>query len=339
MATISTWVPWQPGSGPVDRAWRWIRLLGIIYLAACAAYILHTSGWIGGALPEVRVPDAIGLSRETAFAKMQRLGLTPHVQDGPRSDGYAQGAVMQQSLTPGMHVRAGRGVYLLVCSGALHVIVPDLRGLDSGAAARVIARLGLEPSIAANVPSFDVPFDSVVEQAPAPGVRAEYGTPVALALSNGLPDYALDEVDPSLQGAVTAPGDPGLSDPTAPLPAIPGTVSLGGAPSSATLPASGAPVSTTVPADGYSASTTVSLGESPPAVTNPEPGASTPGSAGYRQPDYPKAHYPTRAGATAPNTGLARTPYRRPVNHPSGAAVVDSAPADSTPADSALAAP
>lgn len=170
------------------RTWRWTRILGLVYLAGCALYLLFTLQAFTGALPEIKVPMVVGVEQARATGDLEQLGFIVHVDAIEPADGFPAGAVMYQSLQPDSHVRTGRNIYLIICQGPAHVVLPDLRQSANYDAMRALAQLGLQPSIATTAHSSTIAFDSVIEQIPAPGTRVEVGSAVALIISDGPPD-------------------------------------------------------------------------------------------------------------------------------------------------------
>ncbi|MDQ2731119.1 MAG: PASTA domain-containing protein [Armatimonadota bacterium] len=334
------------------RTWRWIRILGFIYLCGCAVYLLLTLQAFTGALPEVKVPLVVGVEQGRATADLEKLGFIVHVDAVEPADGFPAGAVMYQSLHPDAHVREGRSIYLVICQGPAHVVLPDLRQSANYDAMRALAQLGLQPSIASTAHSSAVSFDSVIEQIPAPGTRVEVGSAVALIVSDGPPDD-YPGGDSPLSAGDTSSGDmasvprprhhePTDKDPSkadkdgskSKDPTQPGDT--GAAPIDPTMPdippmpkidASGNIIDPSIPAADK-------IGNTIPGDTSPLSSNSIPDDTTARPPTpAPRPGRPSHEGSRRrPTAPTPRTPAARP-RGPVNPSPVDTTPLPMTPAD------
>ena len=209
-------------------AWRWTRILTLIYLTVCAAALFYLVQPFIVVHTEVSVPAVVGSQGPDAVAKLDAQGLSEHTIED-RSDGYPTGTVMFQSPDPGTHVRQGRIINLIVCSGPIHVVIPDLKQAASADAMQTLTQLGLTPSVGPGIRSMSLPFDSVVTTMPPPGSRVEVGSPIELIVSQGPPDGALLDTGPGGTSPLVGVPDPSGPAGSGGTPEAPGTSPPAGA--------------------------------------------------------------------------------------------------------------
>ena len=93
---------------------------------------------------QVEVPDVIGLSRESAEARISDAGLQPGTVTEEESE-EPEGEVLAQDPAGGAEVERGATVNLTVSTGVETVDVPDVVGLSGGDASGQIRADGLVP--------------------------------------------------------------------------------------------------------------------------------------------------------------------------------------------------
>lgn len=150
--------------------WAWLR-----------SYTLHGSS--------MRVPDLQGLSFDEAEDVLQKRELQAVVIDSVYTAAAAKGAVVDQDPEPGMEVKPGRKVYLVINASQPKMMnMPDLVDLSKRQALSVADILGLKVKELVYKP--DPCTDCVIEQLYkgepiAPDARIRRGEAITLVLGSG----------------------------------------------------------------------------------------------------------------------------------------------------------
>jgi len=191
MAAIPITEGWD-GIDTIFRVWRWVRLLGFIYLSILAGALTLLVRAFLQPLPEVTVPNVVQLDREQAVSQLEQLGFKVHADTYDMADHTVPNTIIYQSLPDGQHVRAGRPIFLITCGGPAHVIVPDVRGQQRDDALAALVTAGLKPTVSSTAHSPKVPYDAVIDQIPAPGQQVDAQSAAALVVSDGPPEDSTD---------------------------------------------------------------------------------------------------------------------------------------------------
>ena len=130
----------------------------------------------------VEVPPIVGMTRDSAAAALQRIGLAlgsvvTRASDTPR------GTVVGTTPDAGTRVSAPSRVDVVLSAGPTAVSMPDLMGRPYDEARTTIEQLGLRIA-RVNVDSTAfAPFNTVVYQLPGAGARVGNGHAVTLTIS------------------------------------------------------------------------------------------------------------------------------------------------------------
>ncbi len=142
-------------------------LFGLGALGVLVAGLLVFGGWfLAGAT--VLVPDVTGIPEGAARTRIAQAGLALGSVER-RFDVEPAGTVLSQFPDPGVGVRRGTEIFLVVSAGTEEFTMPDVIGLGITVARAMLEQAGLVVRIEA-VES-DQPIDTVVETVPAPGAR------------------------------------------------------------------------------------------------------------------------------------------------------------------------
>lgn len=133
----------------------------------------------------VTVPSFVGQAAPDATSEISRLQLKSAIIGHTSSSHYPKGVIVNQQPVPGMHVRAGRQISLVVSDGVQTELMPDVRYQTLREAGLDLSRARLELAKTSYARSDDVPADHVIDQDPAPLVSVTEGTPIALTVSKG----------------------------------------------------------------------------------------------------------------------------------------------------------
>ncbi|HTR20926.1 MAG TPA: PASTA domain-containing protein [Gemmatimonadales bacterium] len=139
------------------------------------------------------VPRVLGMTLPQARQEIQRAGLVP--QDGgtethPTAPG---GTVIWQDPPPAVAAQAGGRVTLVSSAGPPKIPIPDVAGLDSGLARRLIAAVGLVVADVESVQAAVAPGIAMLTR-PAPGTPLPAGSSLRLVVSIGAPTISVPDL-------------------------------------------------------------------------------------------------------------------------------------------------
>ena len=225
------------------RGWRWrsgwallIAILGLLAVGGHQGFQALREWWL---IPEVIVPNVLGMSLVAAERRLEEFRLTGRVVGEQFHDEAPPGEILRQNPQAGGRVREGRAVELWVSKGReLARPVPEVVGLPIREARLRLAEAGLSVGGETEVHDPVVAADHVIAQNPAAGTEGLIrGAPVYLEVSRGpepvmltLPDFRgelletvrqhLEELG-LIEGTVTeqeGPGTPGAVGGQTPAP-------------------------------------------------------------------------------------------------------------------------
>ncbi len=135
-------------------------------------------------VPQVVVPDIVGLTEGQAQEFLQRVGLIPVFGGSRHDDAFAAGLVLEQVFPPGLPVAVGEPVTYTVSLGPQLVTVSDLVNTPRDVALQQAESIGLNVEVVEE-PSQNVAQGVVISQDPPPGAQVPPGTLMRLNVSIG----------------------------------------------------------------------------------------------------------------------------------------------------------
>ena len=175
---------------PPRRRWPLVALLVVALLGAAMAggYLL----WDRVLAPVVPIPAVTGLPEAEAVEQLEASGFEAVVADDRPFDlDVPAGRVLAQDPTG--QARTSTVVTLVLSAGPRQVEVPDVVGLQRGAALEAIDEAGLEAAaVAQHHP--DAPAGEVTAVDPAPGTVLDEASTVELTLSLGPPPIEVPDL-------------------------------------------------------------------------------------------------------------------------------------------------
>ena len=165
---------------PADDRWEQVRDKPMPWLKptiwAAVVILLLAGAWFGIqqlrsmlVVPEVVVPDVIGLPYETALAALEDAGLVAELLRQENNREFAENTVISQNREPGMKVRKEATVGLVVSLGPLKERMPDLVNTPLDEALKSLRRLGVpEEHIEQEWIKGDAPNGTVLQQSIKP---------------------------------------------------------------------------------------------------------------------------------------------------------------------------
>ncbi len=140
------------------------------------------------AKPEVAVPNLIGFEVTEAEKLAEKNGLRLNVVKREPNETVQPGGILSQVPKPGMIVRKGRVIDVVVSSGIETVMVPDLTGKTLIEAEILLDQAGLKRGDIYSESNRNVPEDHIIRQKPAPNTKIQKGATVDIYRSLG-PEY------------------------------------------------------------------------------------------------------------------------------------------------------
>ena len=132
------------------------------------------------------VPNVIGLTETNATQAITGAGLVLGAVSLQNSPTVPAGSVISQNPVAGVSVVANSAVDLVVSSGPVQVIVPNVVGLTEANATAAITGANLVLGAVTNQSSPSVPAGSVISQTPLAGVSVEANSAVDIVVSTGV---------------------------------------------------------------------------------------------------------------------------------------------------------
>jgi serine/threonine-protein kinase len=145
---------------------------------------------------EVSVPGVVGLSTEQAVRTLKEAGLKSDISEQRVHNEIEEGYIISQSHVEGDKVKEGFTIKLVVSSGGIQSIIPNVKQQTLTEARVMIENDGFvvgEVTYAFN----DLPENMIINQTPKAGIKMPQGTVVDLVVSQGLETNNL--IVPSLE--------------------------------------------------------------------------------------------------------------------------------------------
>lgn len=140
--------------------------------------------------PSLPMPDLTGRTEGEARQELERIGIKlSEVQNQMVSDPVRDGRIQSQSVPPGVIIRVGSPVSLIIGrleqepTGLMRVVVPDVAGLSTDQARSTLSRNGLTVGRIRYEPSTLLVPDTVINQNPKANALVQSGQPVELIVA------------------------------------------------------------------------------------------------------------------------------------------------------------
>lgn len=170
-------------------------LLGVFIVGYGVAFLLLSPAPLIAS--ERPIPLVIDQSEEAARRQLERLRFRVRVEERVPHPSIGRGSVVWQDPPAGVMLSEGKTVELTVSSGIAQTTVPDVLGLVSAQAAKVLVAAGFKvgdvDTVAGREPGV------VVATRPASGEAQDPGSPIGLLVSGSEPDVGYEtpaEIEP-----------------------------------------------------------------------------------------------------------------------------------------------
>ncbi len=185
--------PPLPPEDRVSRRWIWLVALALALAAAAVAAALL----LGKSPVRVHVPDVRGDTEPVAITALHRVGL----QAAPSREASTTpvGLVTKESPAPGVSVKKGSRVDIVISSGPALVGVPSVNGERSAEAVKKLEEAGFKPKVK-QAPSPTVQAGKVIGTEPS-GAAVQGGQVTVLVSSGPAPVSVPDLSGDSRAGA------------------------------------------------------------------------------------------------------------------------------------------
>lgn len=163
--------------------------------AIALAFFVGVLVWFGRSIkdffvptaPQLSAPTLVGQTESDALTEARRLHLSAVVVERQTSESYPKSVVMSQEPKPGVAVREGRQISLVVSTGVQIFAMPDLRYESLREVNLDLSRFKLLLGKTRYVANEEVPNNRVVLQDPPPLTSVRVGSIVNVELSRGQP--------------------------------------------------------------------------------------------------------------------------------------------------------
>jgi len=136
---------------------------------------------------EVIVPSLIGKSLMQAFDIISKYNLSLKKIASEFNENFPAGTITRQDPTPGMMVREGKVIKVVLSEGGELIFVPNAVGLNVRKAELIIRKEKLQIGSKVELYSLKYERDTVIEQEPKPDTIVPKDTAVNLTVSLGRP--------------------------------------------------------------------------------------------------------------------------------------------------------
>jgi serine/threonine-protein kinase len=137
-------------------------------------------------LPEVTVPEVVGMSFSAAQEKLAQFNLRARKAGEAYEPKYPEGYVVSQRPEAGRKVKVGRTVNLLLSSRQKLVLVPNFLGRQFSSSYSLLATVGLQLGEVKKEKNPDLEEGTILAQEPLPGEEVPAGSRIDLLLSTTL---------------------------------------------------------------------------------------------------------------------------------------------------------
>lgn len=133
----------------------------------------------------VVVPHLINKDVVYALTALTNLGLNTKVQGFEYSKNIPENHVLFQKPSPGVEIKKGRDVRVIISKGTTSLLMPDLTGMSLQSVRITMEENGLHEKNLSRIYSAKIKEDEIISQFPIPGEKIQRGGDVNLLISTG----------------------------------------------------------------------------------------------------------------------------------------------------------
>ncbi len=158
--------------------------IAFIFVVGISAYFTLTT--IIKSEDTVVVPDLVGKDVVYALRILTDLGLNTKVKGSEYSSDIPKDYVIFQQPEPGMEIKKGRDVRMILSKGAETILMPNLVGLSVQQASIILEENGLCREELSNTYNENIKKDDIIAHTPSTGDMIRRGKCVDLLISMGM---------------------------------------------------------------------------------------------------------------------------------------------------------
>ncbi|MFP4497537.1 MAG: PASTA domain-containing protein [Vulcanimicrobiota bacterium] len=170
-----------------------VKTLKILLLIFLVGFTLAFSFWFGQKIyavfwelpPEVEVPGLVGEDANVADNSLKEKELTLRIVDSQYNDDFPSNTIIEQNPVPGIMVRKGREISVVVSLGPELTDVPNLKGLSMRDSEVLLGNNRLKVGNVTEVKKGRHEPGEVLEQNPWPGKKVKVGSKVNVMVNEG----------------------------------------------------------------------------------------------------------------------------------------------------------
>ncbi|HJR93173.1 MAG TPA: Stk1 family PASTA domain-containing Ser/Thr kinase [Acidimicrobiia bacterium] len=201
---ISTPVSVPPATAPPDEVYRQLEdeprsqlpfiltAFGLLGLLVVLVFFLFQALGSDDDPTMVAVPNVTNVPEEEAVQRLEDAGLVPTIER-EASDEIEQGRAIRTDPPFGTEVATDSRITLFVSSGRAELSVPNLIGMNEGAAREAIDDAGFTVGNVTTRPD-PAPAGEVIEQSPPANILAGADSPIDLVISEGPQTVDLEDL-------------------------------------------------------------------------------------------------------------------------------------------------
>ena len=201
---ISTPVSVPPATAPPDEVYRQLEdeprsqlpfiltAFGLLGLLVVLVFFLFQALGSDDDPTMVAVPNVTNVPEEEAVQRLEDAGLVPTIER-EASDEIEQGRAIRTDPPFGTEVATDSRITLFVSSGRAELSVPNLIGMNEGAAREAIDDAGFTVGNVTTRPD-PAPVGEVIEQSPPANILAGADSPIDLVISEGPQTVDLEDL-------------------------------------------------------------------------------------------------------------------------------------------------
>ncbi|MBC7337342.1 MAG: PASTA domain-containing protein, partial [Clostridia bacterium] len=164
------------------------KLISVLIIGTVIGFLYV---YLGIGVPKVPVPPLVGKEITEATKLLNGGGLNIKVVGEEESTTFPPNYIVSQKPLPGVNVRKGSFIEVVVSGKEDMVSVPDLVGRKLSEVNAFIKEVGLVIGDVITIRSLLAPSNVIIGQSVSPGIRVKRGTKVDLLVSLG---YEVKEV-------------------------------------------------------------------------------------------------------------------------------------------------
>ncbi len=161
----------------------YITLIGVLLVLTLFGSLASILSALTSGSEEIEVKSYIGMQLDEAQTSLENDGLKATVKYAYSAE-YANNMVIQQSINPGQHVKAGRFIELTVSQGSQTFTMPSIKDMTLSQAKVTLSKYNVTIE-ATEVVDESVAAGNIISQSPEEGAEVAAGAVITVTVSQG----------------------------------------------------------------------------------------------------------------------------------------------------------